>query len=154
MQWLAGMRITAARLQQGAPTDVTAYTPAVTNGGSATFTTQAGYYSVTDDWVNVVVYLVVGTAGSGTGIVAVAMPTDVDRSLRQALVLHGETVGSGGGGSGIVRGGEAVFLTGGSGPTADRLRNDANAADGEGNILGVDLKSGALITIQGTYRMA
>ena len=147
MLWLAGMRMTAARLQQGSPTDATAYTPAVTNGGSATFSTQTGYYSVLDDWVNVVVYLVIGTAGTGTSIVTVDMPTNVDRTIRQALLLHAETIGAGGGGSGC------VFFTSGSGATSDRLRVDANAADGEGNIQGVDLKAGGLITIQGTYRM-
>lgn len=154
MQWLAGMRITAARLQQGAPTDPTTYTPAVANGGSVVFNTQTGYYSVVDDWVTVVVYLTVGTAGSGTGVVTVDMPTNVDRSARQALVLHGETIGAGGAGTGIIRGGECAFFTSGSGGTSDRLRVDANAADGEGNIQGIDLKAGGLITIQGTYRMA
>lgn len=149
--WLAGQRITATRLNTISPTDLTTYVPTVTNGGSATFPTQTGWYTITDIWVDVIVFLVVGVAGSGSSIVMVDMPTAVDRTGRQALLLHAETVGAGGG-SGIIRGGECVFFTGGSGATSDRLRVDANAADGEANITGVDLKAGGLITIQGRYR--
>lgn len=153
MLWQPGMRMSAERLQRSSPTDIATYVPTVAGGGSATFNIQTGYYSRTDQWIDVVLYLSVSVAGSGSSNVTVDMPSAVDRSIRQALLIHGETVGAGGG-SGIIRGGECVFFTSGSGATSDRLRVDANAADGEANITGADLKSGALITITGRYREA
>jgi hypothetical protein len=75
----------------------------------------------------------------------------VDRTNRQALTLHAETIGVGGVGGGVIRGGECVFFTGGSGSVSDRLRVDDSDGDGENNILGVDLKAGGLITIHGWY---
>ncbi|MFJ8023371.1 hypothetical protein [Streptomyces sp. NPDC096311] len=147
------MRVTAGRLQRSSPTDFATYTPAVTNGGAATFNVQSGYYSRTDKRIDVCIYLTVGTAGSGTGIVTVAMPSNVDRSIRQALTLHTESIGSGGNASSHIGGGEAVFFTTTSGANTDRLRNDEGGSVGrESNILGSDLLAGGLITIVGWYR--
>lgn len=155
MKWLAGQRVTADRLQQGAPTDMTVYTPAVTNGGTATFSTQIGYYTITDLWVDVEIYLVVSVAGSGGGIVTVAMPTNVDRTQRQFINAHTETIGSGGNASTHIAGGEAVFFTSGSGATTDRIRIDEGSATSrENNILGNDLLATGLITLVGRYRRA
>lgn len=155
--WQPGQRLTAARLQAASPTDLASYTPIVTNGGTAAFNIQTGTYSITDIWVDVIVYLSVSTAGSGSSLVMVDMPTTVDRTLRQALTVHAETVGVNGNGSttgGTIRGGECVFFTGGSGARSDRIRVDDSDGDGENNIQGIDLKSGALITIEGRYRRA
>ncbi|GGZ80229.1 hypothetical protein ACFOOM_07545 [Streptomyces echinoruber] len=155
--WQPGQRITAQRLQTASPTDVASYTPTVTNGGTVTFSIQTGFYSITDSYVDVIVYLAVSGAGSGSGIVQVDMPTPVDRTIRQALTVHGETVGVNGSGStqnGQIRGGECVFFTSGSGARSDRIRIDDSDGDGSNNLLGVDLKAGGLITIQGRYRKA
>ncbi|WP_194280617.1 hypothetical protein [Streptomyces fagopyri] len=152
-----GQRLTDVRLQAGSPTDIASYTPIVTNGGTAVFNIQTGFYSITDIWVDVIVYLSVGTAGSGSGIVMVDMPTAVDRTIRQALTVHGETVGVNGNGAstgGTIRGGECAFFTGGSGARSDRIRIDDSDGDGENNLLGVDFKLGGLLTIQGRYRRA
>lgn len=133
----------------------TTYTPTVANGGTVTWTTRTGYYWKVGKMVYVTIYLVVNAAGSGAGIVSVDMPSSVDRSLRQALTLHTETVGSGGNAASHIGGGEAVFFTGGSGATSDRLRNDEGSATSrENNVLGNDLLAGGLITIQGWYREA
>lgn len=140
-----------------AATTWTTYTPTVTNGGTVTWDTRTGYYYKLGKIVFVVVFLAVNAAGSGTGIVTVTMPSNVDRSTRQALTLHAETVGVNGNGAstgGTIRGGECMFFTGGSGATADRLRVDDSDGDGENNILGVDLKAGSNLTIQGWYREA
>ncbi|MFF1744745.1 hypothetical protein [Streptomyces mirabilis] len=153
--WLPGMRITAGRLNQISPTDFTPYTPTVTNGGAATFNIQSGWYTKTDKMVTVCIYLTVGTAGTGTGVVTVDMPSNVDRSIRQALTMHTETIGSGGNASSHIAGGECVFFTGTSGARSDRLRIDEGGATSrENNIQGADLISGGLITIEGTYREA
>lgn len=148
----SGVSVTGG-LTVGATTWTT-YTPTVTNGGSVTWTTRTGYYYKLGKIVFVVVYLVVNVAGTGSGLVAVDMPSSVDRTTRQALVLHGETIGVNGTGSGTLRGGEAVFFPGGSGATSDRLRVVDADGDGSGNVQGVDLKAGASLTIQGWYREA
>lgn len=132
----------------------TTYTPTWSNAGSATFTTNTGYHWRLGKLVFVVIYAVVNAAGSGSGIVGVTMPTNVDRSARQALTLHGETIGVAGGGAGVVRIGAAVFLTTGSGASTDRLRVDDRDGDGANNVLGSDLMAGSVITIQGWYREA
>jgi hypothetical protein len=152
-----GQRLTYQRLQTGSPTDLASYVPTVTNGGTVGFSNQTGFYSITDIWVDVIVYLSVNVAGSGSGIVMVDMPTNVDRTIRQGLTVHGETVGVNGNGAstgGTIRGGECVFFTGGSGARSDRIRIDDSDGDGENNLLGVDLKNTALLTIQGRYRRA
>lgn len=158
MKWLAGMTITADRLGQGDPTDITTYTPAVTNGGTATWSTQIGYYTITDNWVDVTIYLIQSAAGSGTGLVTVAMPTNVDRSTRNILLVHSESNGVGTAGQGseltsAIRGGECVFLTGGSGALSDRIRVDLGAGN-EANMQGSNLLNGGLLTISGRYRKA
>jgi hypothetical protein len=153
---MAGNLAVTGGLGVGATTWTT-YTPTVANGGTVTWDTRTGYYYKLGKIVFVVVFLAVNAAGSGTGIVTVTMPSNVDRSTRQALTLHAETVGVNGNGAstgGTIRGGECMFFTGGSGATADRLRVDDSDGDGENNILGVDLKAGSNLTIQGWYREA
>lgn len=147
-----GQRLTYQRLQTGSPTDIASYVPTVTNGGTAVFSQQSGFYSITDIWVDVIIYLNVSTAGSGSGIVAVDMPTNVDRTIRQGLTIHGETIGVNGAGASTTRGGECMFFIGGTGARADRLRVDDSDGDGSNNILGADLKVGSLLTIFGRYR--
>lgn len=149
--WLNGTRFDAAGEVEVYGGSMHTYTPTVGNDGTAAYSIRRGWYYRFGPLIYVNVFLSVSTAGSGTGIVTVTMPTSVDRTNRQALTVHGETVGVGGAGGGTIRGGECVFFTGGSGATSDRLRVDDSDGDGENNILGVDLKVGTLITIQGWY---
>lgn len=156
MKWLAGMRITADRLQQGDPTDIQTYVPAVTNGGTLTFNTQIGYYTITDLWVDVTIYITNNVAGSGTGLITVAMPTNVDRTTRQGLLVHSESNGSGTAGAGselvsAIRGGEAVFFTSGSTTLTDRIRIDLGAGN-EANLQGSNMLAGGLLMLTGRYR--
>lgn len=131
------------------------YTPTVSGGGSATFSTQTGYYYKLGKVVFVTVYLVVNATGSGAGIVTVDMPSNVDRSTRQTLTMHTESIGSGGNAVSHIGGGECVFFTTGTGATSDRLRNDEGSSTSrENNVLGNDLLTGGSITIQGWYREA
>jgi hypothetical protein len=131
----------------------TTYTPTVTNGGSVTWTTRTGFYYKIGKLVFVCVYLNVNAVGTGTSIVAVDMPSSVDRTFRQVLTVHAETIGANGNATSSIRGGECVFFTGGSGATSDRLRVD-NGTSNESNIQGLDLLANGLITIQGWYREA
>jgi hypothetical protein len=155
--WRAGQRITATTLQSMSVTDMATYTPTWGNVGSATFSTNTGYYYILGDMVFVNVYSVCNVSGSGAGIVTVTMPTNVDRTIRQALLVHAESVGVNGGGAFTTRGGQCAFFTSGSGAVADRLRVDDRDGDGESNLLGADITSttgGSLINIQGWYRKA
>jgi hypothetical protein len=131
----------------------TTYTPTIGNGGSVTWTTRTGYYYKLGKIVFVCIYLNVNAVGSGTSLVTVDMPSSVDRSTRQALTVHAETIGANGNATSSIRGGECVFLTGGTGATSDRIRVD-NGTSNESNIQGVDLLAGGLITVQGWYREA
>lgn len=132
---------------------VLTYTPTVTNGGSATFTTQtARYYKLGKlVWVNI--GLVVNAAGSGTSSVAVALPSTPSRTIQQALDLTCESVRV----ASQSTKGSAVILTSGSGATIDRIRNQV-AASGDSttdnrilNVQGAHLLAGAIITITGWY---
>lgn len=136
-----------------AATTWTPFTPTITNGGSVTWTTRTGYYYKLGKIVFVCIYLVVNGVGTGSSLVAVDMPSSAERTNRQALTLHAETIGANGNATSSIRGGECVFLTGGSGATSDRLRVD-NGTSNESNIQGVDLLTGGSITIQGWYREA
>ncbi|MDX3044066.1 right-handed parallel beta-helix repeat-containing protein [Streptomyces caniscabiei] len=130
---------------------VLTYTPSVTNGGSATFTTQtARYYRVGKMWwVNI--GLVVNAAGSGTSSVGVSLPFTPSRTIQQTLDLTCEGVRV----ASQSTKGSAVVLTTGSGATIDRLRNQV-AATGDGttdnrilNVQGAHLLAGAIVTITG-----
>jgi hypothetical protein len=126
----------------------TTYIPTVTGGGSATFTTQTGYYTYQQPklvWVNI--YLVVAVAGSGSSSVQVDLPTAPDRSTRQQLLINFE-----GAYSAV---GAAVLFTGGAGATIDRLRLQNNgASDVVANLTGAGLTAGALLNLSGSYREA
>jgi hypothetical protein len=132
----------------------TPYTPSWTNVGSATFTTNTGYYWKLGKIVFVSGYAVVNAAGSGTSVVNVTMPSTVDKSTRQVLTFHGETIGVNGGGTNTFRGGEVTFVVGANNATADRIRVDDNDGDGEQNLQGQDLKAGSQLAFQGWYREA
>lgn len=149
--WPAGKPFTADRIN-AMVSALQTYTPVVTNGGSATFSTLTGTYVMVGPltWVNI--DLNVNAAGSGSGLVTITMPTAPDHTQRQVLTMHTESIGAGGNATSHIGGGEAVFLAGGSGTTTDRLRTDEGAATArENNIQGVDLLAGGHITIQGFY---
>lgn len=132
----------------------TTYTPTWGNTGGATFSTNTGYYWRLGKIVFVVAHMVASGAGSGSGIVTVTMPTSVERSTRQVLTVHGETVGVSGSASKTIRGGEVVFFSGGSGAASDRIRWDDSDGDGENNCTGQDIIINSIITVQGWYREA
>jgi len=132
------------------------YTPTWANIGTATFTTNTGWYWKVGKMVFVTIYASINAAGSGTGTpITVTLPSNPDRSTRQMLPLHGETIKVNGGlGASTIRGGGAVTFTGGSGAVIDRLRVTDSDGDGDNNIFGVDLSAGGILTITGWYREA
>ena len=140
--WLAGMEITAARLVDSTKADIATYTPAVTNGGSATWTTQTGWYWTIGSLCIFTAYLVLNNTGSGASLLTIAAPVSIDRTTRQEVmcVLDGLTSISGTG--------NATALTTGSGAVFDRIRTSTGT-----NVAGSSLTpTGGFITIQGWVR--
>ena len=125
-------------------TQVGTYTPTVTGGGTATFSTRTGL------WVRFhprlvwfTAYFVVDTAGSGSTAVGFTLPTAPTRVVRQTFGGHAESPG------GALR---AVTFTGGSGNTVDRILYVRPGGSPEiANLTGQDLMAGRILTITGTY---
>lgn len=118
------------------------YVPTVGGGGSVTWTTRTGWFMKIGKMVFFNAYLVVNTAGSGGAFVSVDAPSSIERTDRQVVTMGGEALAAG------FTSGHAVSFTGGTGATFDRLRGSTT------NIVGSDLVSGAIITLQGWYREA
>lgn len=118
------------------------YTPTVTNGGTATFTTQTGWYQRVGNMYFFSAYLVVNAAGSGASNVQIAAPVSIDRTTRQRVGVSCEGLTAGNNGSCSL-----VAFTSGSGATFDRLRNSTGT-----NITGADLSAGGIIAAEGWIR--
>ena len=142
--WLAGMEITAARLADSTKADIATYTPAVTNGGSVTWTTQAGWYWTIGKLCVFTAYLVINNAGSGASSITLTAPVSMDRTTRQVVTGHID-------GTSAVNGtAAAVAFTSGSGAVFDRIRTSTGS-----NITGANLSTtGATLTFQGWVRQA
>lgn len=120
------------------------YTPVISGGGTATFSTLTGYWQRTGKRIDFVAYFAVNVAGSGAGTVSITTPTNVDRSTRQSIPMHADGITATQAGPGC-----AVCFVGGSGTTIDRLRARDNT-----NITGANLLAGAIVVIEGFYREA
>ena len=124
--------------------DATTYTPVLTGGGSATYSTRRGWYYQVGPMVYMNAYVVVNAAGSGATVVTITAPFDIDRTNRQFVPTHTESLTAGNNGSST-----ALAFNTGSGPTFDRIRNSTN-----GSITGADLQAGGIITVEGWFRVS
>ena len=132
------------------------YTPAVGNGGTATFTTRSGEYLLLGGATTPVVcfvniYIVVNAVGSGAVNVTIDGPVDIDRTRRQSLYCNSE----GGFATAASLIGTVTSFTGGAGATFDRVRmTDNSGADAIPNLTGADLRAGMILNINGFYFVA
>lgn len=127
------------------------YTPAVTGGGTVTWSTRTGWWQRVGGMVFFTAYLVVNAAGSGASNVTITTPTNIDRTTRQIIPLHAEGIFS----AGLLSNGNAVAFVGGSGAVIDRLRASNNGAtNADANITGADLLANGILTVTGWYREA
>jgi len=121
----------------------TAYTPAVSGGGTVTWTTRTGWWQRVGKMIYFNAYLVVNAAGSTASSFMISAPVSIDRTTRQnvSIYLEGLTGGSGSG--------QLVSLTGGSGASFDRTFSSTGAI-----IQGQHLAAGAVLTATGWIREA
>lgn len=132
----------------------TTYTPSVTGAGSAVWSTRTGWYQRVGKMVFFTAYLASSAAGSGSSILQISAPTDIDRTIRQAVAMHVESLTLSGSGS-FISNGHAVSFLGGTGGTWDRLRTSRNGANNvDENIVGADIGTATIINISGWYREA
>lgn len=116
------------------------YTPVMTGAGSATWSTQQGWWYKIGPLIFFCAYFVASSAGSGTSTLSVSTPVPVDRTTRQEITAHISGVSTG---TGEYTG---LFLTGGSGAVLDRLSRSGT------DLTGANINNNALFTIQGFYR--
>ncbi|HEX6970275.1 MAG TPA: hypothetical protein VF174_15880 [Micromonosporaceae bacterium] len=141
--WAALEKLRASELNDAiGATDWASYTPVVTNGGTATFSSITGRWRrigpTSAGMIAFSLTLVVGNAGSGAGVVSITAPTDIDRTVRWVFAAAIENAG--------LSGFHALTLTSGSGSTIDRLRSGTAT-----NLTGADLTAGRIIAISGAY---
>ncbi|MFF1916221.1 hypothetical protein ACFVYE_32460 [Streptomyces sp. NPDC058239] len=132
-------------------TTFTAYTPTVSNGGSATYSSRTGWYYKLGKMVYFTAEFVASADGSGTTAITVTAPSSIYRGTRQLFTCHAQGIYV----SGLVANGNAVALDTGSGNVIDRISVSNNGTANRDNILnGSQLLNGATVTIQGCYREA
>lgn len=120
------------------------WTPTISGGGAATFTSRDGFWQRIGKLIFVRVYFVIGTAGSGGSNVTFTLPVTPYRSgTRQNIPGCMRDSGSGNGPVG------ALVFAGGAGATVDRLVNSLGD-----DVLGVNLTSGSIWTFEGWIREA
>lgn len=121
----------------------TAYTPAVVNGGTVTWTTRAGRWKrIGEKTVAFSVLLEVAVAGSGTGVVGVDLPTNPSRAVRHVFAVSAENA---------VAQLHGLTFPSGTGATMERIRGGSGSG---GNLIGSDLTAGRIFTITGVYEEA
>ena len=127
------------------------YTPTITGGGTATFTSRTGWSYKLGDMRYFTAEFVVGTAGSGASAVTITAPSSIYRGTRQVIPCHTQSTTT----SGAVMNGHAVALATGTGAVIDRISVSNDGATNRDNILnGTNLLAGAQVTVSGWYREA
>jgi len=118
------------------------YVPAVSGGGSVSWSFQSGWWQRIGKMIFVNITLIADGDGSGSDAVTVDLPEDPDRSHRQVLAATRTGAAPGGSFTGQI-------ANAGSGPQIDFIRSSVN-----GTLIGSDLTNGETIAIQGWYRAA
>jgi hypothetical protein len=131
------------------------YVPAVTNGGTVTWSQQVGWYKKLGKMVFVEIYLSASAAGSGTTGLTISLPSTPYRdggsganTTRQVFYSYcgGVAAGTNSSISGSFTG---VVLAGGSGAVIDQFRGPTDI-----QMRGEQIGTSTIITIQGWYREA
>jgi hypothetical protein len=125
---------------------VNSWTPALTNAGSVTYTTQFGWWQRVGKLIIFGAYIVVNAAGSGAGLVGLTAPVAIERTGRQNVALNGDNI------TGFSGSLSAVALSGaegGTGAVFERVRSSTGT-----NLTGAGVIAGSRFTLDGWYREA
>jgi hypothetical protein len=126
------------------------WTPTWAGIGTATFTTNTGYYKNFGDIYWFALNATVNANGSGAGVVTFTLPATPHRGLSQIFPLFFAA-----GGATSYRTGYAFVFTSGSGTAIDQIRvQNGGATNNLVNMVGTDLTTGRSITVQGWFRKA
>lgn len=135
------------RLTTYAGNGVTAYTPVITGGGAATFSTVDGWYQRVGKMIYVYAYFVVDVAGSGVAPIQVSLPTTPWRgSANRRQSIPGAVRDGGVANPGPLAG---IVFAGGAGATINRVVDAAGT-----DVLGGGLTAGSIWVFEGWYREA
>ena len=127
-------------------TEWTAWTPAVTGGGAATFGTRDGWYSQFGDLIFFNAYITVSAAGTGTSQIAITLPVIPYRgSANRRQIYPGYLSGSVANGSQI--GPISATTLAGSSTGIDQITMSNGTM-----LTGQMLTSSSIITVQGLIR--
>lgn len=124
------------------------WTPVVTNGGSAVFTTTDGWWQKVGNLAFFNLYLVCGTAGSGTGKLLITLPFTPYRGSANRRQVYTAAISDAIGTGGQV-GPLAAWTFAGSATGVDRLVM-SNGVDLAGSHIAV----GSILTVEGIARIA
>ena len=130
---------------------IQAYTPTVTGGGSATFTTRTGWWVQLGKLVLVDLYVVVSAAGSGSSVVQLSLPVPARTTEDQLLPAHGQSLK---GTSSSVNGFATINTSGGASQLTKITLSSNTGTNSDTNLLGSDLGTGANLSVMGWYRAA
>ncbi len=119
----------------------TAFTPAFTSAGSATFSTATGFYYTLGDLVFFAATMVGNAAGSGGTLIGFNGPLPIHRGDRHCILGHGEGI--------VAMNGpiQLVSFVGGSGILWDRVRSTTGIG-----FTGASFTGGGTFNFAGMYR--
>lgn len=120
----------------------TPYTPSLGGDGTATYSNRSGWWIQVGNMIFYNAYFVASGAGSGATMLSLSAPTEIDRTARQTLLCHAESLTASNSGTCT-----AVALTTGSGATWDRVRNPSGT-----NLVGSTIQASTILSFQGWYR--
>jgi hypothetical protein len=121
----------------------TAFTPAFTSAGSATFTTATGFYYTLGDLVFFAATMAGNAAGSGGTLIGFNGPLPIHRGDRHTILGHGEGIPAMNGPI------QLVSFVGGSGVLWDRVRSTTGIG-----FTGASFTGGGSFNFAGMYRKA
>ncbi|KPI31348.1 hypothetical protein OV320_2564 [Actinobacteria bacterium OV320] len=134
-----------------ATTTWTSWTPAITNGGSATYAIRDGWYYKIGKLVYIEAYITLSALGTGTTGITISLPSTPYRGSANRRQYIGVYLGGIAAGTNSSVGGHGVCLIqpGGSGALLDQVRGPTDI-----QVRGENLSATATMTINGWYREA
>lgn len=128
------------------------YTPVLTGGGTASFSTIVGWYYRIGKMIQVYAYFAASNPGSGTATITISLPSVPFRdgagvgTTRQFIPIHGGGIAAGSNSS-VPGSFSGVILAGSTGAQVDNLFGPTEVL-----LRGDNIGAGTVITLEGWYR--